>query len=287
MVVIVIISHTHLIRWGSLIHRVLVLARKRKVVKIDGVKNSANANLLVLKYVKNYKYCEFGPLFKHVNSELGVKLQYTRKGFALRLKNLIDEGEIGCHPYRQNHCQYYLTKKGKKNIELISNIFADFSYKLLDSHFQKKQTRITKEHYVQRIIERIGTYMLFSYTYGFSKYAIPEKNSQDNHANMKEWGKGINPGFKLEKYLTKITRNFIEFDNEEDMSYTDSMDKKSFYNIMEDFRKILQKKFPEEFEMLDSSVKYLDFEINIKKFNKMTKTQQINSVKERMRKKIE
>ena len=65
-------------------------ARKRKITRqgID-TKHIENANVIILRYLKNNKNCEFGELFEYVNSELGKKNHYSRKGFSLRLEKLI------------------------------------------------------------------------------------------------------------------------------------------------------------------------------------------------------
>ncbi len=262
-------------------------ARKRKITKNEGdVKHTENANVIVLRYLKSHKNCEFGHLFEYVNLELGKNNQYSRRGFSLRLEKLIREGKVARGSYKQGHFLYYLTDKGEENIELISEIFRKFSYQLLRAHFTKKRTKINKEHYVQRIVERIGIYLLFSHIYGLLQYTSSENDGKINVVNMKEWERGINPSTQLGRYLDDITRNFIKFDNESDMLFTPTLKKKSFYKILDDFLKILQKKFPEEYEFLASSLRWIDWEIDVNRTNKMTANEQLKTTLERFKRKL-
>jgi len=262
-------------------------ARKRKVTmnEVD-VKHTENANVIVLRYLKGHKNCEFGHLFEYVNSELGKNNQYSRKGFSLRLEKLIRDGKVARRSYKQGHFLYYLTDKGEENIELISEIFRKFAYQLLRANFTKKRTKINKEHYVQRTVERIGTYMLFSHIYGLLQYTSPENDGGINAANMKEWEKGINPSTSLGEYLEDVTRNFIKFDNYDDMLFTPTLEKKSFYKILNDFLKILHKKFPEEYRFLDGSLRFLDWEVDVNRMNKMTNNEQMKTILEKSKKKL-
>jgi len=262
-------------------------ARKRRITRHEiDIKHTENANVIILRYLKGHKNCEFGHLFEYVNSELGKNNQYSRKGFSLRLEKLIREGEIARRSYKQGHYLYYITKKGEENIELISEIFRQFSYQLLRTNFTKKETKINKEHYVQRTVERIGTYMLFSYIYGLLQYTSPENSGKVNASNMKEWEKGINPSTSLGEYLENVTRNFIKFDDNDDMMFTPTMKKKSFYKVLNDFLKILHKKFPEECEFLDGSLRWLDWEIDVNRMNKMTSNEQMKAMLEKSKRKL-
>ena len=249
-------------------------------------KHTENANIIVLRYLKGHKNCEFGHLFEYVNLELGKNNQYSRKGFSLRLEKLIRDGKVARRSYKQGHFLYYLTDKGEENIELISEIFRKFSYQLLRANFTKKETRINKEHYVQRTVKRIGTYMLFSHIYGLLQYTSPENDGKINAANMKEWERGINPSTPLGEYLEDVTRNFIKFDNDYDVLFTPTLKKKSFYKILNDFLKILHKKFPEECQFLDGSLRFLDWEIDIDRQSKMTNNEQMKAILERSKRKL-
>lgn len=251
-----------------------------------GVKHTENANVIVLRYLKDHKNCEFGHLFEYVNSELGKNNQYSRKGFSLRLEKLIRDGKVARSSYKQGHFLYYLTDKGEENIELISEIFRKFSYQLLRANFEKKETKINKEHFVQRAVERIGTYMLFSHIYGLLQYTSLENDVKINVANMKEWERGINPSTSLGEYLGDVTRNFIKFDNDYDMMFTPTSEKKSFYKVLDDFLKILHKKFREEYEFLDSSLRFLDWEIDVDRHSKMTKNEQMKAMIEKSKRKL-
>ena len=259
-------------------------ARKRKIIQEIGTKQIENANLIVLKYLKMNKNSKFGDLFSHVNSELGEKNQYSRKGFSLRLGKLINEGKVARLSYKQGHFLYYLTKKGEENIELVSEIFSNFSYQLLKANFIKKETKVNKEYYVRRIVERIGTYMLFSYIHGLSKYTSPEKNFKTNTTNMKQWENGINPSFSLGRFLDDVMRDFLKYDNDLDMIFIRPFKKKSFYKILNDFQKILEEKFPEECKFLKTSSKWLEWEMENKKFEKRTKNEQQKIIRKKVNK---
>ncbi|CAD6368408.1 conserved hypothetical protein [metagenome] len=238
---------------------------------------------MVLRYLSENDNSEFGDLFRHVNSRLGEN-GYSRKGFSLRLNRLILEGRIARRSYKQGHYLYYLTKKGRQNIELVSDIFRDSSYALLQEHFLKTNFPRKKEDYVQRIVERTGVYLLFSYIYGLLEYTSPKKTTKHNISNMKDWERGINPSENLGKYLLDISRNFINFDSYEEMIFSDMFEKESFYDLLQELLVIIGKKYPNEHNMMHGTSRYLDWHIDDERFNRLSYKEQFNETLKRKNK---
>ncbi len=241
--------------------------RRKYLIDEPDVKEWKNADEITLWYLNRHENATFGVLLSYVNQELGDK-KYSRKGYSLRLDVLVDDGLMGRRPHKQGHFLYHITRKGEKNLELISIIFRTFSKGLLNSHFLNEKNE-SKENHVETIVQRMGIYMLSSCIHGVLQYTSPERNHKDNVANMKSWINGMNPGVELINHLGDITSHFVKFASEQEAlapMFTD----KNRLEILEDFQKILKKKYPQECEFLDERKQYIAGDI---KEAKKTKTQ--------------
>ncbi|EGG41859.1 Hypothetical protein Nlim_1302 [Candidatus Nitrosarchaeum limnium SFB1] len=255
----------------------------KKRAKIEGI--GIGATSLILRYLEENGDSEFGMLKKYVNSYLDDG-GYSREGLAYKLKKLILEGKVARRKYKQGHYLYYLTKKGQENIELISNIFRDFSYDLLQEQFPSTRIPKRKEDYVRRTIERIGVYMLFSYIFGIINYTSSKNKMRTNYDNMKEWERGINPSKQIGQYLFDISRNFIKFDDYQEVIFSDMFDKSSFYDLLHDYFEKIKDAYPNEYQFLIDSANNLKWHIEDERFNKLSNKEKIKESRERLKRKL-
>ncbi len=237
-----------------------------------------NTDQVILACLKNNPYCKFGNIMSDMNSKLGKENGYSRKGLDKILKRLIDAGKITTKPSKQGHFLYYLTKNGEYSIELISSIYQKFAYLLLSDNFVKKRTNVrSKEHFVERIVERMGVYLLFSCIEGLLIYTSPKQKFEVNIANIQNWASRVNPAIELFRYLDDFPRYFLDFKNEEDRNYSSTLQNKSLKDFLKELEEILRKKFPEECESLEDYKGMIASNINSQKEKNMTLKQRMDN----------
>ena len=225
-------------------------ARKRKIILDEGdIKIWENVDEIILKYLNEHKDCTFGSIFSHVNSELTEDTKYSRKGFSLRLDNFIDRGSIRRRPHKQGHYFYNITKKGTKDIGMITLASRFFAKGLLRTNFRNDSSENTKEHFLERIINRIGVYMLFSCIEGILEVTSPKNSHEENINYMKRWLSGINPGIELSQYLSEVSSIFVKFKNTEE-AFSSVFNDKNRLKVLKEFQDLIKKKHPDEHKFL-------------------------------------
>lgn len=230
-------------------------AKKRKMMIDDGLsKIWKNADDIILKFFNEHKKCMFGDIFSYVNVELGPEKKYSRKGFSLRLDNFVDSGIIVRSPTKQGHFIYSITKKGKNSISMLALESRFLAKGLLRTNFENDSSKNTKEYFLERMINRMGVYMLFSCIEGMLKFTSMKNSHDANINNMKTWLGGINPGMEITQYLSEISSNFIKFRDDYE-AFSSVYSDKNRLKIIKKIQELIKKKHPEEYQFLTYGIK--------------------------------
>jgi len=244
---------------------------KRMTILDEGdVKKWTNTRILILEFLQGGE-AKFGTIFQYVNSKIDEP--YSRKGFSLKLENMVDEGDIRVRRQKQGHFLYSLTKKGQQNIGMIAQLYSrHYSTGLLRVHFEEsKLPRNMEQYFLKRTVTRIGLYLVCACIEGGLQHTSIKNSVKENQEIMHEWIEGINPSLELVNYLADLTIYFEKFSRDEEAE-TPVFNSRKKLKVLKNFQKLLEKMYPNEFGFLkyrkEDIVRDIRNERNMKKLLK-------------------
>jgi len=173
---------------------------------------------------------------------------------------MVDEGVVKTRRTRQRHFFYSLSKKGEKEIGLVSSIFSNYSKGLLRVHF-KDDAKMpdTQRYFLKRTVNRMGLFLVCAVIEGIFQHTSPNKSKNENRQILQEWLEGINPTISLVNYLGGLAIHFGKYadDDEVDMPIFNSKKK---LQILKDFQKTLERLYPDETDFLKNRVNELEIQ---------------------------
>jgi len=223
--------------------------RRMTILDEGDVKEWTNTHNLILELLQRGE-AKFGAIFQYINSKIDIP--YSRKGFALMLENMVDDGKLRRHRHKQGHFLYSLSKKGQHDIGMAAHLFSrHYSKGLLRVHFKESKLPRNKEQYfLKRTINRIGLYLVFSCIEGILRYTSPKNSQKNNREIMSDWIGGINPSLELVNYLGELSIYLTKFSGDEEVDLPIFNSQKKL-KVFKDFKKLLEKMYPNEMDFLE------------------------------------
>jgi len=220
---------------------------KRMLNEESGYEKTTSADDLIINYLLDKGVSKFGEIDKHLKEN---RINYSKRGLFLRLKNLIEYGDIASRKNKRGHNTYFVTMPGKENISLKARLFSWSAQGLLKAFFPpyKSEANEKIDYFLRKIVTRTGFFILFSFLSSL-RFTSREQSDEENMQALVDWIENSVPTRAISKYLAETTDRFLTFDSDEDALAPVYSDKKRRMALQ--FKDVLKKIYPNEYEFCE------------------------------------
>lgn len=241
------------------------IIKRTFVIDELGNQKTHSANELIFNFLSQDENRKFGEISKFLKEN---KLPYSRKGLALRLNSLHEEGFIRFRPTKRGHRLYSLSKRGKGNIALQAKLFSSTASGLFRLQFPpyNDENKKDKAYFLKKIVNEVGFFILFSWFRALS-FTSPKKSDEENSSILEDWVINSFPIESLSNYLPRILDEFLTYRSDEEFSEPVYASPQKRQMILR-FEKMLQKIWPHEYQFCES--RFFELSDDLKKEYKLT-----------------